>query len=132
MTVPRAFYLFLMARGLGAIAAQGASESVGWMAYDVTGSALGLGWIVLVPFLPMLVLTFFSGHVADQYDRRRIVLVCFAVEALVIGLKSGTIATGDLPLWGIYMELAFLGAAQAFERPAMPAIPPAIVTPTPL
>lgn len=88
MTVPRAFYLFLMARGLGVIAAQGAPVTIGWMVLDVTGSALGLGWIVLVPFLPMLVLTFFSGHVADQYNRRRIVLVCFAVEALVIGLMS--------------------------------------------
>lgn len=84
MTVPRAFDLLLMARGLGAIAAQGAPVTIGWMVLDVTGSALGLGLIGLVRFLSMLALTFLSGHVADQYDRRRIVLVCFAIEALMI------------------------------------------------
>lgn len=129
MAMPRAFYLFLMARGLGAIAAQGASVAIGWLVYDVTGSALSLGLIGLVQFLPMLVLTFFSGYVADQYDRRRIVLTCFAIEAVVIGAMAWAIAMGDLPLWGIYMGVAVLGAAQAFERPAMSAILPAIVPP---
>ncbi len=49
--------------------------AVGWQVYHITGRVLDLGLIGLSQFLPFLCLVLFSGHVADQFDRRMIILL---------------------------------------------------------
>src|SRR5215469_1938163 len=56
------------------------SVAVGWQIYDITHRALDLGLIGLVQFIPSFVLALPAGHVADLFDRRRIVLICQVVE----------------------------------------------------
>jgi MFS family permease len=75
----------------------------------------------------MLVLTFVAGQVADQFDRRRIGLVCQLLEAVTMGVIALGVWQGWLPTWGIFTAVAVLGAAQAFERPTMAALLPGIV-----
>ena len=41
--------------------------AVGWQVYDLTNSALSLGLIGLVQFLPQLLLALVAGHVADRH-----------------------------------------------------------------
>ena len=122
-----AFQFFVASRFLSSTAFQGASVAVGWLVYDITRNPFDLGLIGLFQFLPMLVLTLLAGHIADQFDRRRIALVCQVVEAAVMGFMAIGIWQGWLPLWGIFAAIAVLGGAQAFERPAMAALLPAIV-----
>ena len=121
------FRHFLFSRALSSIAFQGSAVAIGWLVYDRTRNPFDLGLVGLFQFLPMLVLTFVAGQVADQIDRRRIALVCQLVEAVVMcGIVVG-IWQGWLPTWGIFVGVALLGAAQAFERPAMAALLPSIV-----
>ena len=49
---------------------------MGWQIYAITGSALDLGLVGLVQFLPMILLTLVVGRFADRYDRRAIVSCC--------------------------------------------------------
>ena len=51
--------------------------------YDITNSAIALGLIGLVQFAAPLLLTFVAGEVADRYDRRAIVRVCYVVQTVV-------------------------------------------------
>jgi MFS family permease len=124
------FRFFVTSRFLSSVAFQGASVAVGWLVYDITRNPFDLGLIGLFQFLPMLLLTLVAGHVADRVDRRRIALVCQVLEALVMGFMVLGIWQGWLPLWGIFAAVSVLGAAQAFERPAMAALLPAIVPAT--
>ncbi len=71
---PFAYYWF--ARICSSVAFAGQGVAVGWHLYALTGSALDLGLVGLVQFVPMVVLTLAVGHVADRYDRRRIVSIC--------------------------------------------------------
>lgn len=121
------FRFFVLSRFLSSTAFQGSSVAVGWLVYDITRNPFDLGLIGLFQFLPMLLLTLVAGHVADQVDRRRIALVCQIVEAAVMVFMVVGIWRGWLPVWGIFSAIAVLGAAQAFERPAMAALLPAIV-----
>src|SRR5690242_14110920 len=57
------------------------SVAVGWQIYDITHRALDLGLIGLVQFAPSFLLALPAGHAADRFERRRIVLVCQALEA---------------------------------------------------
>ena len=102
--------------------------AVGWQLYALTGSALDLGLVGLVQFVPMLLLTLVAGQVADRCDRRRVVAACEGVKAVA----AATLAIGTLSGWqsrtSLLALVALLGTAQAFGNPAMTALVPGVVT----
>jgi MFS family permease len=101
--------------------------AVGWQLYELTGSALDLGLVGLAQFVPMILLTLVVGQVADRYDRRLVVIACEVAKAAV----AAALALGALGGWQtrttIFALVALLGAAQAFENPAMSALVPEVV-----
>jgi MFS family permease len=119
--------LFWLARVLSVIAFQVSAVAVGWQIYALTGSAFNLGMVGLVQFLPMVILTLAAGHVADRYDRRTIARTCQAIE----GFAAAMLALGSFGSWlhtaGIFVAVAFIGAARSFEHPAMSALLPGLI-----
>jgi MFS family permease len=101
--------------------------AVGWQLYDLTGRALDLGLVGLAQFVPMILLTLVVGQVADRYDRRLVVILCEIAKAAV----AAALALGAIGGWQtrttIFALVALLGAAQAFENPAMSALVPEVV-----
>ena len=123
----RPFVLFWFARVFAMLARQMVAVAVGWQVYALTGSALDLGFVGLAQFLPSFLLVLVAGHVADHFDRRRVVQACMVVETcaaltLCIGSAQGRI---DAP--AIFALVFVIGAARAFEMPTMQAIVPALV-----
>ena len=122
-----AFLRFWLARTLSTGAFQVTAVVVGWQIFSLTGSALQLGLIGLMQFIPMIFLTIPAGHVADRYDRRTTVRFCQAVEALAAaGLAVGS-AAGWLGAHGIFAAVALVGAARTFESPTVAALLPGVV-----
>jgi MFS family permease len=119
--------LFWASRIFSALGFQVASVAVGWLVYAKTGSAYALGLVGLFQFLPMVVLTFLVGHMADRFDRRRIVTICQFVEFLVLALLTFGDRDGKLVVAVLFGAVALLGAARAFEAPTMSALLPALV-----
>ena len=101
--------------------------AVGWELYELTGRALDLGLVGLAQFLPMILLTLVVGQVADRCDRRLIVVGCEVAKAAT----AAALALGAVGGWqsrtSIFVLVALLGAAQAFENPAMSALVPEVV-----
>ncbi|MBI1178995.1 MAG: MFS transporter [Alphaproteobacteria bacterium] len=126
-----AFVWYWISRVLMAMGFQITSVAIGWRVYDMTGSAYALGLIGLAQFLPMLALTLVTGHLADRYDRRRIVIVCQLVESAALAFLVAGMLGGWLTVGLIYGAVAALGAAQAFISPTLSALLPGVV-PTPL
>ena len=123
----RGFQRFYGARVLSSLAFQMLAVAMGWHIYALTHSAFALGLVGLAQFLPMFLLTLVVGHVADRYDRRRIASVCQLVECAA----SLTFAAGTLGGWLsaplIYALAACVGAARAFESPAISSLLPGVV-----
>ena len=121
------FALFWSSRVLATLALQMQTVAVGWQLYSLTGSALDLGLVGLVQFVPTIVLTLVVGQVADRYDRRLVVVVCELAQAGA----GGVLALGSLGGWltrdGILTLVAIIGAARAFENPARAAFVPRLV-----
>ncbi len=118
---------FAASRVFSSLSFQCVAIAMGWMIYDQTHSAFALALVGLCQFLPMVVLTFVVGHVADRFDRRRIGLACQLIEAVTSLLLA--IATWQqwLTPAGILVAVTILGATVAFERPTMAALLPNIV-----
>ena len=121
------FLKFIVSRVFSALSFQGVAIALGWLVYDKTHNAFDLGYIGLCQFLPMAVLTFVVGHVADRFDRRRIGFVCQVTDAAAVAFLGLGQMMGWLSVPLIFAAVLVLGAAQAFERPTMAALLPAIV-----
>ena len=64
-----AYLHFAASRVLSSLGFQGTAIALGWLLYDKTHNPFDLGLLGLCQFLPMVVLTFLVGHVADRFDR---------------------------------------------------------------
>jgi MFS family permease len=121
------FALYWSSRILVVLALQMQTVAIGWQLYSLTGSALDLGLVGLVQFVPTIVLTLVVGQVADRYDRRLVVVACELAQAAA----GAVLALGSLGGWltreGILTMAALLGAARAFENPARAAFLPRLV-----
>lgn len=100
---------------------------VGWYVYELTNSALALGLVGLAIFLPTISLALVTGHVADSFDRAKIVGVCYGLIAVVAGGLTAMAATGSGNVIQIYALLALMGTARAFANPASQALVPTLV-----
>src|SRR3989339_424998 len=69
----RDFRLFISYRFFITIAFQMQGLVVGWQMYELTHDPLALGLIGLAEALPFITVALYSGHVADKYNRQRII-----------------------------------------------------------
>jgi MFS family permease len=123
----RRYTLYLVSRLSLIVAAQMLSVAVGWQVYENTGKALALGLSGLALFLPGFLLALPGGHLADRYDRRRILLLCHlgvTTGATTLALYSHSGAKNLVPIYGV---LVALGAIRAFSGPAGQAMMPNLV-----
>lgn len=113
---------YLSSRFLGTLAVQMQSVAVGWQVYQITGSLFDLGLIGLAQFAPFLVLILWAGHVADRYDRRKIIVLCMLTQLLVSALLLAFTASGSRIVWPVFAVLVLFGSARAFMMPASQAV----------
>src|SRR5437870_7837853 len=78
----RDFLLYLIARFLASLGQQMLTVAVGWELYERTNSALALGLVGLTQMVPMVLLTLPAGHVADNYNRKQVILLMILVSAV--------------------------------------------------
>jgi len=123
----RDFRLYWGARFISALATQIQGVAVGWWVYDLTGDPFALGLVGLALFLPAVALALITGQVADRFDRRAILLLCYSVAALsAVGLLLLARA-GVREIGAIYAVVLLFGVTRAFANPAGQAIVPNLV-----
>jgi MFS family permease len=123
----RPFQFYFWGRLFSNFSRQIVAVAVGWQVYQMTGSALHLGLVGLAQFLPTALLTFHGGHVADRFDRKRVVQICQWAEAATAAMLAWGTMADWLTVAHIYMAAAVFGASTAFERPAGAAMLPNVV-----
>lgn len=108
---------------------------IGWQTYNIArdaglsvAEASGqLALIGLFQFLPLFVLTPFSGLAADRFDRRRLGQAMIAVQLACAAVLAGTTYTGTIGLGVLFGVAGVLGVARCFSGPALSALAPNLV-----
>lgn len=101
---------------------------MGQFVFELTKSALNLGYIGLSLFLPKIFFSIFAGHVADRKNRRHILLITRISQA-ILTLVLIYVATRPHPsLTAIYTILFLMGTVYAFDGPPNQAILPSLVS----
>ncbi len=120
------FRLLLTGRFITSFGNEMLSFAIAWELWLRTHSAFALGLVGLVQVIPVIVLSLPAGHVADQYNRRRIVLIAQLSTGLcALGLAFLSRAQGALFL--VYLCLFGIGVARAFNDPAASTLVPETV-----
>ncbi len=121
------FVSFTLARFFLVVSLEMQSVAVGWQVYEITHRALDLGYVGLAQFLPGFVLFLFGGHAADLFDRRRLLMWCYAGFGLCSALLLVISWRAPHSVHLIYAVLVLLGSVRSFNWPASRAILPLLV-----
>src|SRR6476661_9872944 len=92
------FLLFQIARFCMVLAMEMQSVAVGWQVYEITKRPLDLGLVGLAQFLPGIVLFLVSGHVADRFNRRNLLIICDGGFAVCFALLLAITLHGSVSI----------------------------------
>jgi MFS family permease len=123
----RPFVMFWLARLCSTMGYHMLALTIGWQIYQLTNSALDLGLVGLIQFVPTVVLTLLIGHTADRYDRRLIVRAAQGVHALAAIIIVAALLAGVLNRDLLFAAVFLIACARAFEMPTAHALAPTLV-----
>lgn len=123
----RDFRLFQTGRALSIVATEMQSVAVGWQVFEITHRPIDLGYVGLVQFLPPVLLSLIAGHTADRFDRRGILLTCYAACAVNSSLLLLQAYMGSRSVLPIFAVLLSVGVVRAFSGPASQSLVPQLV-----
>jgi MFS family permease len=120
----RPFALLFTTRVTSNTSNQMLAVAVSYQVYELTDSALHLGLIGLVQFLPPLLLMLLAGQVADHYNRRLVLRCCYVAEfCMSAGLAVVSLFPNpSIPV--IYGLLLVNAIARTFEQPTVQSLVP--------
>ena len=124
----RDLQLYLSGRFAATFGQQMLNTAIGWELYQRTNSTVALAMVGVAQITPLLLLTLPAGHVADQHDRRAIVVWTEIVMAIsCAGLTF--VSWSHAPVGLVYLCLSINATARAFLAPASVSILPQMVPP---
>lgn len=121
------YRIYFATRLATALAYQMLFVAVGWQVYDLTNSALDLGLVGLLLFIPSVPGTLLVGHVADHYDRRWVIRLAQIGKAICAGVLMVGSFTDTLSVYVIFSTVLGIGFCRAFDTPTLHTLVPGIV-----
>jgi len=121
------FVSYTAARFFMVLALEMLSVAVGWQVYDITHRAIDLGYVGLAQFLPGFALFLVGGHATDIFNRRKLLISCYAAYAVCSGLLLAISFWVPRSVHLIYVVLVLMGIIRVFNFPASRAFLPQLV-----
>ena len=100
-----------------------------WLVWELTGSAVALGYINFWRTIPVLFLAIPAGVVADRVNRKLILISTQFVILAVYGLLLALLVADVLEVWHAYALFFARGVAITFNQPPRQALIPSLVKP---
>src|SRR6185436_13769197 len=122
----RDLILYLTGRFVASMGQQMLTVAIGWELYERTHRPVNLGLVGLTQMAPMVLFTLPAGHVADNHDRKKIIIAMTFVIACASAALT-YISARQLSIIWIYACLFTLGTARTFLWPASSAFMPQLV-----
>jgi MFS family permease len=92
--------------------------ALGWLVYDLSRSALTLGWVRFLAAVPVTFLTLVGGAVADRMDKRRVVIMTECMAMVLAFLLAALVYFDVVKIWQIALLGLLEGITDAFDIPA--------------
>ena len=123
----REFRLLMVSRGTSFLGTMVTFVALPYWVYKLSGSSLVVGLLGLAELVPVLVMPFVGGALADAVDRRRMVQLTELGLAAMSGLLLLNSRLADPQLWPIFVLAALMAALDGLQRPSLDALEPRLV-----
>jgi MFS family permease len=114
----RDFRLYWMALVTQVIGQHMFAFTLGWLAFEITGSQAQLGFIHLCGFVPQFALTLLGGVLADRIDARKLIGAAQINATIAMLLVGVTALFGVTQLWHLALGAFLWGFSAAIDEPA--------------
>ncbi len=91
---------------------------VPWQMYQLTQSSAMVGYIYLAEFVPMVVLAFVGGAMADFLDKRKMLRLTEIGQTAVTAILLGNSLLPRPQIWVLFVAVAMHAGLAAIQRPA--------------
>lgn len=88
-----------------------------WL-YEQTGSSLSTAALTICSYAPYVLMSIFAGVLTDQFDKKKIMLVCDSFSAVCTVSILALFCTGQLCVWHLYLLNAISGLMNTVQQPA--------------
>jgi MFS family permease len=89
-----------------------------WLVLQLShDSPSALGVVIAFQFGPILLLTLYGGKLADQFDKRRLLLVVNSLYMILACLMGALVTSGAIQLWQVFVFGVLWGSVTALEGP---------------
>ena len=116
---------------LGSLASIGATQllvlGAGWLVFELSGSPLQLGLLGAAGATPQILVSLFGGVLADQLDKRRVLMITSLVVASLLLLLAVLQLTHVVAVWHVIVIAALIGLTSGFDWPARQAFFPSLI-----
>jgi MFS family permease len=92
--------------------------SLGWLAFDLTGSQSDLSLIQLFAFLPQFSITLLGGALADRFDPRRLIQLAQSLSVISVVSVGFTTWFGLLEFWHLACASFVFGLVNGIDEPS--------------
>jgi MFS family permease len=123
--LPRAFWYLWSSQAISLVGSALQTIVIPLWIYERTGSVVSTGFSFAVQFVPLVVLSPWAGHLADRFDRRRLMIVCELLAALTVAGLVWALRADSVPT--VYLLLPLLRVFNVLTMPAYQASAVALV-----
>ncbi len=120
----RNFRLLWMGEGVSLLGDQFYVVALPWLVFQLTGSMLAFGTILMMEGIPRAVFMLFGGVFADRFSPRRMMIVTNIARLALTCAVTLLVLTNTVQLWMLYVIALLFGIADAFFQPAAMAMIP--------
>jgi len=99
----------------------------GWLVYELTGSAVSLGWVSACRSISMLLFSLYGGVISDRVPKRDVLVWTRLARLLTHLAVAVLISTGSIRVWHLAVRSLLSGVFIAIVVPAERAIVPELV-----
>jgi MFS family permease len=113
----RNYRLFFAGQSISLTGTWTQTIAVSWLVYRLTNSPFLLGAVAFLGQIPTFIITPFGGVLADQYNRRRMLVITQSLAMLQAFALAALTLSETIHVWHIFALSALLGTINAFDIP---------------
>ena len=114
----RDFYILWSTQSLSQLGSTMTAFALTLWLYEKTGSALSTAALTICSYAPYVIMSIFAGAISDKYDKKKTILLCDALAALMTMLVFTLYRADLLRMWHLYAVNALSGLMNTVQQPA--------------
>jgi len=99
----------------------------GWLVFELSESALMLGYLGAAASIPTIVLTLFGGALADRFNKRHILMSTSMITVVLLTILAVLDATGLVQVWHVITIATLISVISGLDWPTRQTVFPQLI-----